>query len=213
MSSEFPQNIVHALAGQFPVRQHLWLWFYMLDLCHATIISTVKTCMLWVQTMQPFSHHADWQPVNLSKTLPWTQSDNFLYVSTGRHKIVSPTNVAPNWYQSFTIALRLVNPRCSTGVRQIPNCIPISFRLSYYNITVMTSVKKIITSYSGMFGRQPTRRLEHLTACYGHVLGSYLATMQTGIQWKSTKHSLCIGWTISCVSVVLGINQHKAFAG
>lgn len=84
-----------------------------------------QPCMLWAQTTQPFSHHADWQPVNLSKTLPWTQLDNFLYVSTGRHKIVSPTNVAPNWYQSFTIALRHVNPRCSTGVRQIPNCIPI----------------------------------------------------------------------------------------
>ena len=84
-------------------------------------------CMFETSTTQPFSHHADWQPVNLRKTLPWTQLDNFLYVSTGRHKIVSPTNVAPNWYQSFTIALRHVNPRCSTGVRQVPNRIPISY--------------------------------------------------------------------------------------
>lgn len=68
-----------------------------------------QPCMLETLTTQPVNNHADWQPVNLSKTLPWTQSDNFLYVSTGRHKIVSPTNVAPNWYQSFTIALRLVN--------------------------------------------------------------------------------------------------------
>ena len=48
--------------------------------------------------------------------------------------------------------------------------------------------------------RQLTRRLEHLTACCGHVLRNRSATMQTGIQWKSTKHSLCIGWTISCAS-------------
>lgn len=85
-----------------------------------------QPCMLWVQTMQLFNHHADWQPVNLGKTLPWTQLDNFLYVSTGRHQIVSTTNVAQRWYQSFTIALRHVNPVAQLALGKHPTASPIS---------------------------------------------------------------------------------------
>lgn len=66
--------------------------------------------MLWAQTLQPFSHHADWRQVEINKTFPLPQSDNFLRVSMCSPEIVYLTNVAQRWYQSFTIALRHVNP-------------------------------------------------------------------------------------------------------